>query len=144
MADQRPAPHAGLRHVALFVSDLEACEHFYCTLLGMREEWRPDADNLYLCSGNDNLALHRRPASDPATGTTQATANADSRLDHIGFVLDDIAQVDDWHAFLEGAGVPIAQAPKTHRDGARSFYCHDPAGTLVQMIYHPPIAGWRG
>ncbi|MEM1230847.1 MAG: VOC family protein [Pseudomonadota bacterium] len=137
MADQRPAPHAGLRHIALFVPDLTACEHFYCTLLGMREEWRPDDDNLYLCSGNDNLALHRRSKDTEAT-------DQDSRLDHIGFVLDDMAQVDEWHAFLEQAGVPIAQAPKTHRDGARSFYCHDPAGTLVQMIYHPPIAGWRG
>lgn len=54
----RPPPHAGLRHVALFVRDLEASEHFYIDLMGMRVEWRPDADNVYLCSGNDNLALH--------------------------------------------------------------------------------------
>jgi hypothetical protein len=30
--------------------------------------------------------------------------------------------------------------PRTHRDGARSFYCFDPAGNLVQFIYHPPIS----
>jgi hypothetical protein len=34
----------------------------------------------------------------------------------------------------------MMQAPRTHRDGARSFYCRDPEGNLVQMIYHPPIA----
>ena len=30
--------------------------------------------------------------------------------------------------------------PKTHRDGARSFYCADPDGNVVQMIFHPPIS----
>jgi predicted enzyme related to lactoylglutathione lyase len=36
--------------------------------------------------------------------------------------------------------VKILKEPKTHRDGARSFYCLDPAGNTVQMIYHPPLA----
>jgi hypothetical protein len=30
--------------------------------------------------------------------------------------------------------------PRSHRDGARSFYCLDPAGNTVQMIFHPPLA----
>ena len=30
--------------------------------------------------------------------------------------------------------------PRTHRDGARSFYCRDPSGVRVQLIYHIPIA----
>ncbi len=55
----RPASTLGMRHVALNVTDIAICEHFYVGLLGMKVEWRPDADNLYLTSGNDNLALHR-------------------------------------------------------------------------------------
>lgn len=124
-------PLAGLRHVALFVRDLEACERFYCELLGMQVEWRPDPDNLYLCGGIDNLALHR---SDRDAG------NAAQKLDHIGFIVDSAEQVDAWHEFLLGEGVEIRTAPKTHRDGARSFYCLDPDATLVQIIHHPPIA----
>ncbi|MEM6707479.1 MAG: VOC family protein [Pseudomonadota bacterium] len=127
---QRPAPHAGLRHVALFVTDLDAALWFYRDLLGMQIEWQPDPDNIYLCSGTDNLALHR---------ATTAPSEA-QRLDHIGFIIDRIAEVDPWHEFLLANGIEIAQAPKTHRDGARSFYCRDPAGTLVQLIYHPPIS----
>ena len=50
---------SGMHHVALHVIDLEACENFYVSLLGMQVEWRPDADSVYLCSGSDNLALHR-------------------------------------------------------------------------------------
>lgn len=129
---QRPAPTAGMRHVALFVEDLEACERFYVELLGMRVEWRPDADNLYLSSGNDNLALHRLPAGVRPQGP--------QRLDHIGFILNAPADVDAWHAFLAAQGVETKTAPRTHRDGARSFYCVDPAGVTVQMIYHPPLA----
>ncbi len=129
---QRPAPTAGLRHVALFVQDLEACVDFYTRLLGMAVEWQPDPDNYYLSSGVDNLALHRLEAEKPIAG---------QRLDHIGFIIDEMEQVDAWHAFLKQEGVRIKAEPRTHRDGARSFYCLDPDGTVVQMICHPPIVG---
>jgi len=126
----KPAPTAGMRHVALFAGNFEACESFYVELLGMQVEWRPDADNLYLTSGNDNLALHR--GSEVASGP--------QRLDHIGFILNRIEQVDEWYEYLKSQQVPMRTVPKTHRDGARSFYCEDPEGTVVQMIYHPPLA----
>lgn len=129
----RPPATAGLRHVALNVRDLEACERFYTGLLGMRVEWRPDADNVYLTGGNDNLALHRA-ASVIDPGAAQ-------RLDHIGFMLKEIADVDAWFAFLKSKGVMIVKEPRTHRDGARSFYCQDPDGNVVQLIYHPPLSG---
>ncbi len=127
---QRPAKTLGLRHVALFVANLEACVDFYTRLIGMSIEWQPDPDNVYLTNGNDNLALHRWQ------GEAQSKAQA---LDHIGFILPDMDSVDEWHAFLQAENVNIKKAPKVHRDGAKSFYCVDPAGTLVQMIYHPPI-----
>ena len=128
----RPAPTAGLRHVALFAEHFDESVHFYTQLLGMTVEWHPDADNIYLTSGNDNLALHRY------TGGERNPAV--QRLDHIGFIIDAIDQVDVWHDFLVANGVRIKNAVKTHRDGARSFYCLDPDGTLIQMIFHPPIS----
>ena len=129
---QRPEPTAGLRHVALQVRNLEACEHFYTQSLGMRVEWRPDPDNVYLTSGHDNLALHR------ATGEF-APASA-QRLDHIGFIIGRMEEVDNWFAFLKSKGVTLLKEPRTHRDGARSFYCLDPDGNSVQLIYHPPLS----
>ena len=128
----RPDSTLGLRHVALNVRDIAVCEQFYVDLLGMRVEWRPDADNVYLTSGNDNLALHRVDAE---------AASAGQRLDHVGFFIASPEQVDDWYNFLKANGVEIKAAPRTHRDGARSFYCADPEGTVVQVIFHPPIAG---
>lgn len=132
---QRPERLGRLWHVALQVEDLEACERFYVGLLGMRVEWRPDPDNLYLTSGYDNLALHR-----VAPGVIVSQGQP---LDHIGFVVETLDDVDAWFVFLKANGVRIAKEPKTHRDGARSFYCHDPDGTLVQIIFHPPLAGSR-
>jgi catechol 2,3-dioxygenase-like lactoylglutathione lyase family enzyme len=120
-----------MRHIALNVQALEACEAFYVDVLGMAVEWRPDADNVYLCSGNDNLALHR----------VAAAPEGPQRLDHLGFILGEPEHVDAWYAFFQSHGVRFRTEPRTHRDGARSFYCEDPAGNVVQMIYHPPLRG---
>ncbi|WP_455366027.1 VOC family protein [Kaarinaea lacus] len=126
----KPNSTIGMRHVALNVIDVDACERFYVDLMGMKVEWRPDPDNVYLTSGHDNLAIHR--ATDEANGA--------QALDHIGFMLNDINDVDDWYKYLKANGVEIVKQPRTHRDGARSFYCLDPAGVVVQLIYHPPLA----
>ena len=128
---KRPEGLIGMHHVALNVKNIEACERFYTELLGMRVEWRPDTDNVYLTGGSDNLALHR--ASNDFTPVSQ------QHLDHIGFILADPSQVDVWHRYLRDNNINILKEPKTHRDGARSFYCRDPDGNTVQMIYHPAL-----
>lgn len=123
---------SGMRHLALWVSEFENTVAFYRDLLEMEVEWQPDADNFYLTSGNDNLALHRAPA--------EFVKAEYQRLDHLGFILDEIEQVDLWHDFMVENEVKIKAKPRTHRDGARSFYCYDPDENVVQIIYHPPLA----
>ena len=83
---ERPT-HAGLRHLALNTRDLPAMKRFYVDVLGFDVEWEPDADNVYLSSGIDNLALHRmvRPSEGP------------SPLDHLGLVVpsaEDVGLID--------------------------------------------------
>ena len=126
---QKPPAHRGLRHVALTVKHLEECVHFYANIVGMTLVWQPDADNYYFSSGSDNLALHRAPA-DFNPGNHQ-------HLDHLGFFLASREDVDQWHAYFVENKVTIKAAPKDHRDGTRSFYCADPDGNVVQMIYYP-------
>lgn len=123
---------AGLRHLALWVKNFDEVLHFYTTCLEMAIEWAPDEDNVYLTSGSDNLALHRLPEGRSLSG--------DSALDHLGFILPTPESVDVCHQEFKAAGVLIDTEPKTHRDGARSFYCRDPDNNRVQMIFHPPIS----
>jgi catechol 2,3-dioxygenase-like lactoylglutathione lyase family enzyme len=122
----------GLRHVALNVRDVRRSLEFYSTVLGMKLEWMPDDQNAYLTSGQDNLALHQLPPND-VPGSVQT-------VHHIGFVVRRPEDVDDWANRVRKHGITIAAEPKTHRDGARSFYFHDPDGLLIQLIYHPPIS----
>lgn len=126
-----PAPTLGLRHLALTVTALEACTDFYVRFAGMRIEWQPDPDNVYLTSGSDNLALHRAPDG--------FSPDKHQRLDHLGFFLSSPADVDAFHAWFLEEGVTILAAPRNHRDGTRSFYCKDPDGNAVQFIHHPDI-----
>ena len=128
-----PPKTLGIRHIALKVADLESLEKFYVKLLGYKVEWRPDGDNVYLTNGaDDNLALHRE-AANPSGGT----------LDHFGIMLKDAADVDAWAEHLKAHAIKLIKEPKTHRDGARSFYVNDPEGNTIQFIHHPPIAGSR-
>ncbi len=122
----------GIRHVALNVRDVQKSIEFYSNTLGMKLEWMPDSENAYLTSGQDNLALHKLPAG------TEPGKN--QLVHHIGIVVKRPEDVDKWADRLRSQGVSLAQEPKTHRDGARSFYFHDPDGLLIQLIYHPPIS----
>jgi len=125
----RPAKTLGMRHLALFVRQLEACTTFYTQLIGMTIDWQPDPDNVYLTSGSDNLALHRAPAD--------FSPEKHQRLDHFGFFTASAEDVDHWHAWLAEKKVKILASPRNHRDGTRSFYCADPEGNRIQFIHMP-------
>ena len=131
MSLNKPPATTGLRHLALNIIKLDECLRFYTELLGMKIEWQPDDDNYYLTSGNDNLALHR---------AKENIVRGSQSLDHLGFFLAKPDHVNEWYIFLKQAGVEMVSEVKQHRDGARSFYCKDPDGNVVQMIFHPPLA----
>lgn len=120
----------GMHHVALLSARYKESRRFYTELMGMNIEWEPDHDNIYLTSGTDNLAIHRKNSDEQSLET---------RLDHIGFVVANESMVDSWFEYLQREGVPISAPPKTHRDGSRSCYVLDPDATQVQIIHHPPL-----
>ena len=136
----RRAVHKGLRHVALRVTNLARSRAFYEALLGMQVVWEPDADNVYLSSGTDNLALHQISAAElDAYRPPQAQL-----LDHMGVILEDREAVDGMYREIEtkveSMGGRIAKAPKQHRDGSYSFYFSGPDGNLIQALYEPTIS----
>ena len=121
-------PLLGLRHLALNVRDPQASKRFYAGCFGMDVVWEPDPDNVYLSSGWDNLALHRSDA--PPAGA----------LDHLGFIVSSREDVDLLAERFRAEGVAIAAEPRDHRDGSRSFYCLDPDGLRVQVLFEPTLS----
>ncbi len=119
-----------MHHIALHVADMAAARRFYVDIMGYTIEWEPDADNLYLTMGSDNLALHKGDAGSAGS----------QRLDHVGVVVANAADVAVWEAYLRLHAVEILAATRTHRDGATSCYVRDFSGAALQIIHHPPIS----
>ena len=123
----------GLRHIALRVKDIKRSKAFYQEILGMEVVWEPDPQNVYLSSGCDNLALHELPQ-----GTEPSPAG--QTLDHLGFVVESVESVGALQEEFRAKGVKIVHPFKTHRDGSASFYCADPDGIVIQMLYEPHLS----
>lgn len=124
--DERPAAPTGLRHVALRVRDAARAAEFYTEHFGMRVVWRPDDATAYLSSGGDNLALHEHPDATPG-----------GCLDHLGFLVASPDDVAGQAERMRRGGVEIVAEPRRHRDGSVSFYCKDPDGNVVQVLWIP-------
>lgn len=122
--------HRGLRHLAIRVGDLERAKKFYMEVFGMKLVWQPDADNAYLSSGCDNLALHRGNVAD----------RDGQRLDHLGFIIPTIADVESAYAWAQSNHLPIVHPLRRHRDASVSFYTRDPDGNVIQILYEPAIS----
>jgi len=118
----------GMRHLALRVRDPQASKRFYSDCFGMKVVWEPDPDNVYLSSGPDNLALHR------------AEVGGAGALDHMGFIVDTKEEVDRLAERFRARGVTLTAEPRDHRDGSRSFYCLDPDGLRIQVLYEPTLS----
>ena len=123
----------GMRHIALKVRDLAKARDFYQNALGMEVVWEPDPQNVYLSSGCDNIALHEVAPDFPAGAVEQ-------HLDHFGFVVESIERVQELEHEFRAKGVKIVHPFKIHRDGSASFYCADPDGVVIQMLYEPQLS----
>lgn len=130
----RPKPFNGLRHLALKVPNLEECERFYVDIMGMEILNRASENLVYLTCGNDNLSLGRQ---------LKGERSGVQYLDHFGFIADSKEELQQWYEFMLAEGVNLLDLPHDHSDGARSFHCTDPAGNVIQPLYHPAISGQR-
>ncbi len=123
----------GMRHIALKVRDLARSKQFYREMFGMDVVWEPDSKNVYLSSGCDNLALHE---------VTESFLNSaeERQLDHMGFLVESIERVAELERDFRSKGIKIVHPFKIHRDGSASFYCADPDGVIIQMLYEPTLS----
>jgi catechol 2,3-dioxygenase-like lactoylglutathione lyase family enzyme len=123
----------GMRHIALKVVNVARSKRFYQELFGMDVVWEPDRQNVYLSSGIDNIAIHEAPAA-------FLDGAAEKQLDHLGFVVETIERVKELEKEFAARGVKIVHPFKIHRDGSASFYCADPDGIVIQLLYEPTLS----
>ena len=123
----------GMRHIALKVRDAARSKGFYQEILGMDVVWEPDPLNVYLSSGCDNIALHQ-------VAESFAMGAEEKQLDHLGFVVASIERVKELERQFIARGVTIVHPFKIHPDGSASFYCADPDGIVIQLLYEPTLS----
>lgn len=123
-----------MRHIALRVRDIKQSQNFYQDIFGMEVVWEPDPQNVYLSTGCDNIALHELSSG-------AGSSSEREHLDHLGFVVESVERVRELEQEFRAQGVRIVHPFKIHRDGSASFYCSDPDGILIQMLYEPKISG---
>jgi catechol 2,3-dioxygenase-like lactoylglutathione lyase family enzyme len=126
----------GMRHIALKVRDVARSKRFYQDMFGMEVVWEPDPRNAYLSSGSDNIAIHE--VSDGFFNIAE-----ERQLDHLGFVVESIERVKELETEFRSQGVTIVHPFKIHRDGSASFYCADPDGIVIQMLYEPTLSAQK-
>jgi catechol 2,3-dioxygenase-like lactoylglutathione lyase family enzyme len=69
-----------------------------------------------------------------------AKGAVEPQLDHLGFVVETIDRVKQLEEEFQAKGVKIVHPFKIHRDGSASFYCADPDGIVIQMLYEPQLS----
>jgi catechol 2,3-dioxygenase-like lactoylglutathione lyase family enzyme len=132
----RIAGMKGMRHIAVKVASVARSKRFYQEVLGMDVVWEPDTRNVYLSTGCDNVALHEAPQR-------LAGQALERQLDHLGFVVETAERVKELEQEFRAKGVDIVHSFKVHRDGSASFYCADPDGIVIQMLYEPHLSAQR-
>jgi catechol 2,3-dioxygenase-like lactoylglutathione lyase family enzyme len=126
----------GMRHIALKVRDAARAKDFYQGILGMDIVWEPDSKNVYFSSGCDNLAIHE-------VSPNLLQSGEERQLDHLGFLVESIERVKELEREFRAKGVAIVHPFKVHRDGSASFYCADPDGIVIQMLYEPTLSAQK-
>jgi catechol 2,3-dioxygenase-like lactoylglutathione lyase family enzyme len=129
----------GMRHVALNVKNAQASKEFYCKVMKMEVEWEPDPKSVYVATITTDSAGNKKSLDNLALHQSDAPLNKATALNHIGFFVASMDEVDQWHDHVVACGAKIVKEIKTHRDGARSFYFEDLDGNVIQLLFHPPM-----
>ncbi len=121
--------------MALRVRDVIVSQAFYVRHFDMKVVWQPDPDNVYLSTGEDNLALHQVRAEE----LEEFASSPNHPLDHLGFLMESADRVRALFDEVTAQEVTIVHPPKQHRDGSFSFYMADPDQNTIQVLFEPNI-----
>ncbi len=117
---------------ALYAGDLDAAERFYGGVLGFPVLLREAGRHVFFrCAGAVLLIFDPAATERPSGGPLPVPPHGARGPGHVAFAAR-AAEIDEWRARLEAAGVPI-EADFRWPNGARSIYFRDPAGNSVEF-----------
>ena len=114
-----------LHHVSLLVADTPKSLEFYCGVLGLERDQRPDLGfpGAWLKVGLQQLHLLELPNPDAAR---QQPAHG-GRDRHVAFAVADLTVLRER---LDKAAIPYTMS----RSGREALFCRDPDGNAVELI----------
>ncbi|WP_206028715.1 VOC family protein [Thalassoroseus pseudoceratinae] len=122
-----------LDHVTIVVKDLERSRQFYCDVLGMEEQDRPNFafQGSWFQAGDTQIHTilefeDSGPAGDDGKKSTRAH--------HFAFRVDDAKAAAE---HLKACGVPFVAGPKERPDGAVQTFVTDPDGYIIELCSTP-------
>jgi catechol 2,3-dioxygenase-like lactoylglutathione lyase family enzyme len=126
------APTAILETV-LYAADLDAAERFYGGLLGLERVARVNGRHVFFRCGEQVLLIFNAAATlkPPPPHAMPVPPHGATGPGHLCFSASR-AEIREWKAKLEGAGVAI-EAEFDWPQGGRSIYFRDPAGNSLEF-----------
>jgi glyoxylase I family protein len=129
---------AGVSHLDLSVSDVEASADWYCKALGLHRLTRADLDNR-------TMIVLRHDRSGLIIGLNQHSSTVAERfdehrpgLDHVGFAVTERADLDAWQAHFARVGVthsPVTDAPS---GSGTALVFRDPDNIQLEIWWSTP------
>ncbi len=128
-----------LNHVAVTVRDLSVSVPWYRALIGSDPILEEDTDagfrhSVFLLDGGTLFGLHQHttPPSD------QPFSEHNVGLDHVGFSVSDLAELERWQARLDELGITHGGIVNAHYGSGLSF--RDPDGITLEFFALPAQA----
>lgn len=134
MEEPRRLRIAGLHHVTLLVSDLEASTAFYRNLLGLRLAAQTvnddDPDARHLIFGDDEgrpgtlVTCLEYPDLEPGSVGRGS-------IHHFALSVETLEELAGWRDHLNASGAPCTEIMR--RTGFSSVYVRDPDGNVIEL-----------
>jgi catechol 2,3-dioxygenase-like lactoylglutathione lyase family enzyme len=126
---------------ALYVTDLDAAERFYGTVIGLERIGAVEGRHVFFRCGTGILLLFDAEATrqpPPPGATLPVPPHGAAGEGHLCFSAD-AEEIDGWKARLESHGIAI-EADFEWPKGGRSIYVRDPSGNSIEFA-EPRIWG---
>ncbi len=130
----------GINHIVLKVQNLEASDHFYREVVGLKPVGSPGRMRFY------SAGAHIHDLAITETGQASPTHSSDIQratgLFHFCFDVATDADLKALYVRMRDAGVAVSGG--VDHNVMHSFYTHDPDGHMVEFGVDVPEKDWAG